>query len=171
MKYMKRNIVIICILSIISLFFPSKVYALYIEGSFQYEISNGSAIITYYSGEEQEVTIPWNFGDKKVVEIVDNAFVDAKIETLIIPENCRINEDAYWDINIEYVDAFDEVKRVKEKLEKDPRIKIVKPKAVVKNEQDEKETESNKKDSNNYMGYVLIGFFVIALVFIFRRYI
>ena len=169
---MKRNIVVICILTIIYLLFPNMIYASsYIEGSLQYEIINGSAIITYYSGDEQVVTIPWNFGDKKVVEISDSAFVDAKVDTIIVPENCNINEEEYWDVNIEYVDAFGEITSVKEKLEKDPKEanKIIKP--AIKNKQVKKQEETVEQTNKSYTGYIIIGVLIIVLVFILRRYI
>lgn len=55
-------------------------------GEYTYRIENGSAVITAYMGEEQEVVVPAAVDGYRVVGLGDSVFAQSDVRSVILPE-------------------------------------------------------------------------------------
>ena len=67
----------------------------YTDGDFRYTVENGAATITYYTGNEKNVTIPETVGDGiKVKAIGRRSFWNSSITGIKLPDTVQIVEDS-----------------------------------------------------------------------------
>ena len=59
------------------------------EARFIYEVENGSAILTGYTGDDTELTLPSFIDGYAVTEIADDAFVSDTLKAVVIPEGVK----------------------------------------------------------------------------------
>ena len=79
----------LCTSILLSLFLFSSALA-DTEGSFTYDVQNGGAVVTAWSGQETRLEIPETLGGLPVREIGARAFADSPLLSVTIPASVRI---------------------------------------------------------------------------------
>ena len=59
------------------------------EARFIYEVENGSAILTGYTGDDTELTLPSFIDGYAVTEIADDTFISDTLKAIVIPEGVK----------------------------------------------------------------------------------
>ena len=97
---MKKAKTISCLLVaflVLVFFVPASSFA-QDEGSWTYEVSNGEATITAYSGPDGAVTIPAQLGGHAITAIGSDVFTTVNITSLVIPKGIlAIDGGAFWE--------------------------------------------------------------------------
>lgn len=90
---MKKHLIILIVL--VMLLMSSFTVSAYTEGYFNYEVKDGSVIITEYFGKSKEVTVPAMIAGNPVNTIAEGAFQGTDVEKLLLPDTImEIEEDA-----------------------------------------------------------------------------
>lgn len=87
----------------------------FIDGSYEYTVlEDGTAMISYYSGEESEVTIPDSLGNYPISQIGTDSFKhNETIQKIVIPGTVKIiNENAFSCSNLKEIIIEEGVQRI-----------------------------------------------------------
>ena len=98
-RYLRRICAILSVLAVLLGAFPVSALT---DGTYQYIIKNGEAVITGYSGDSAVLSLPDTLGACPVTAIGDQAFYDCDtLEQVILPASVvTIGDSAFRDCDV-----------------------------------------------------------------------
>ena len=83
------------------------------EEQFAFEIREGNAVITAYTGSASEIVIPETLGGRTVTAIEADAFRNCRAESVIFPKTLvRIEENAFRDARLREITFYDNIEYI-----------------------------------------------------------
>lgn len=95
-KYVFTSIMLLAVVLLCVTLLPVKAQAA-TSGDYIYEVVDGNATITGYTGEGGDLVIPSELDGYPVTVIGERAFAETKIASVIVPDSVvALGEDAFW---------------------------------------------------------------------------